>query len=73
MLKTKPGEIYRALIEATAFGTKISIDTFEANGVSINELYAAGGIADKDEFMIRIYSDVINVEILIAGSAQAPA
>jgi len=72
-LQTKPEQIYRALIEATAFGTKIIIDTFNENGVPINELYAAGGIAEKDEFMMQIYSDVTNMEIRIAGSPQAPA
>jgi len=72
-LQTRPEEIYRALIEATAFGTKIIIETFNQNGVPINELYAAGGIAEKDEFMMQIYSDVTNMEIRIAGSPQAPA
>lgn len=71
-LLTKPEEIYRALIEATAYGTKIIIDTFEESGVEIKELYAAGGIAEKDEFMMQIYADVTNREIRISGSSQAP-
>ena len=71
-LSTKPEEIYRALIEATAYGTKMIIDTFEDSDVPINELYAAGGIAEKDEFMMQIYSDVTNREIRISGSPQAP-
>lgn len=71
-LLTKPEEIYRALIEATAYGTKIIIDTFEESGVEIKELYAAGGIAEKDEFMMQIYADVTNRQIRISGSSQAP-
>ena len=72
-LQTKPEEIYRALLEATAYGTKTIIDAFESNGVPIDELYAAGGIAEKDELMMQIYSDVTNREIKISGSPQAPA
>jgi len=72
-LQTKAEEIYRALIEATAFGTKIIIDTFKENGVDIHTLYAAGGIAKKDSFMMQIYSDVIGMDIKIVKSDQAPA
>lgn len=72
-LLTRPEEIYRALVEATAYGTKMIIDTFEANGVPVNELYAAGGIAEKNPFIMQIYSDITNREIKISGSPQAPA
>jgi len=72
-LTTKPEEIYRALIEATAYGTRMIIDTFEENGVPVNEFYAAGGIAEKNPFVMQIYADVINREIKISGSPQAPA
>jgi L-ribulokinase len=72
-LLTRPEEIYRALIEATAYGTRMIIDTFEQSGVPIRELYAAGGIAEKDEMMMQIYADVTNREIRISGSPQAPA
>lgn len=72
-LRTKPEEIYRALIEATAFGTRMIIDAFEESSVGINELYAAGGIAEKDEMMMQIYADVTGRNIKISGSAQAPA
>lgn len=72
-LHTKPEEIYRALIEATAFGTRIIIEAFEEGGVPIEELYAAGGIAQKNEMMMQIYSDVTNKEIRISSSRQAPA
>ena len=72
-LLTKPEEIYRALIEATAYGTRMIIETFRENGVPITELYAAGGIAQKDELMMQIYADVTNMEIRISASAQTPA
>ncbi|MDK2809356.1 MAG: L-ribulokinase [Petroclostridium sp.] len=72
-LLTKPEEIYRALIEATAYGTRMIIETFQQNGVPITELYAAGGIAEKDELMMQIYSDVTNMEIRISASPQTPA
>lgn len=72
-LLTKPEEIYRALIEATAYGTRMIIETFEKNGVPITELYAAGGIAEKDAFMMQIYADVTNRDIKISASSQTPA
>ncbi|WP_070000722.1 ribulokinase [Cellulosilyticum sp. I15G10I2] len=72
-LQTKPEEIYRALIEATAFGTKIIIEAFKEGGVPINELYAAGGISQKNAMMMQIYADVTNTEIRISSSKQAPA
>jgi L-ribulokinase len=72
-LATKPEEIYRALIEATAYGTKMIIDTFEENGVPVDEFYAAGGIAEKNPFVMQIYADVTGKEMKISGSPQAPA
>jgi len=72
-LATKPEEIYRALIEATAYGTNMIIETFESSGVPIKELYACGGIAEKDEFMMQIYADVTNKEIRISASPQTVA
>jgi len=72
-LSTKPEEIYRALIEATAYGTRMIIDTFEESGVPVSEFYAAGGIAEKNPFVMQIYADVLGREIKISGSPQAPA
>lgn len=72
-LLTKPEEIYRALIEATAYGTRMIIQTFEDSGVPIKELYAAGGIAEKNEMLMQIYADVTNREIRISASSQTPA
>ncbi|NLD47362.1 MAG: ribulokinase [Clostridiaceae bacterium] len=71
-LQTKPEEIYRTLIEATAFGARMIIETFRESGVPINELYACGGIAAKNEMFMQIYSDVTNMEIRISASDQTP-
>jgi L-ribulokinase len=72
-LLTKPEEIYRALIEATAYGTRMIVETFRSNGVPVDEVYAAGGIADKNALMMQIYADVLNMEIKISASSQTPA
>ncbi|MBQ9112524.1 MAG: ribulokinase [Clostridia bacterium] len=72
-LQTKPEEIYRALIEATAYGLKVIVDQYEDSGITINSICAAGGIAQKDEMMMQIYADVLNRDIRIAGSTQAGA
>ena len=72
-LRTKPEEIYRALIEATAFGTKLIIDTFEEGGVQIDELIAAGGLPQKNDMLMQIYADVTNRPIKISKSKQSCA
>ncbi len=72
-LLTKPEEIYRALIEATAYGTRTIIEAFRNSGVPVNEFYAAGGIAEKDPMTMQIYADIINMPIKISGSSQGPA
>jgi len=72
-LQTKPEEMYRALIEATAYGTRKIIETFEQNGVPVEEFYAAGGIAEKSPAIMQIYADIIKKPIRISGSAQGPA
>ena len=72
-LNTKPEEIYRALIESTAFGTRIIIETFVNNGLPIEELYACGGMPHRDKLLMQIYADVTDREIKIASSRQASA
>ncbi|MBQ2733139.1 MAG: ribulokinase [Clostridia bacterium] len=72
-LRTKPEEIYRALIEATAFGTRMILEQYEQSGIEIKRVCAAGGIAQKDDMMMQIYADVLGKEISIAASAQAGA
>jgi L-ribulokinase len=72
-LLTKPEEIYRALIEATAYGTRKIIEAFEQSGLPVTGLYACGGIAEKNPFAMQLYADVTGREIQIARSAQSPA
>lgn len=72
-LLTKPEEIYRTLLEATAFGTRKIIDAFQANGVAVEELYACGGLPQKNQLLMQIYADVTNREIKVAASKQTPA
>jgi len=72
-LNTKPEDIYRTLIEATAFGTRIIIETFQENGLPIDELYACGGMPHKDKMLMQIYADVTGREIKIASTPQASA
>ncbi|MCM3700063.1 ribulokinase [Paenibacillus macerans] len=72
-LHTKPEEIYRALLEATAFGTRKVIDAFETAGVKVRELFACGGLPGKNRLLMQIFADVTGREIKIAASAQTPA
>jgi L-ribulokinase len=72
-LLTKPEEIYRALIEATAYGTRVIIEALENNGVPVWELVAAGGLPEKNQLLMQIYADVTGREFKVAGSAQTPA
>lgn len=71
-LKTKPEQIYRALIEATAFGVKKIIDTHEAGAKPITELFACGGLT-KDRLLMQIYADILGKPIKVAGSSQPVA
>ncbi|MFC7681422.1 ribulokinase [Paenibacillus sp. GCM10028914] len=72
-LLTKPQEMYRALLEATAFGTRKIVDAFHSNGVAVDELYACGGLPQKNRLLMQIYADVTNREIFVADSKQTPA
>jgi L-ribulokinase len=71
-LATRPHEIYRALIEATAFGTRRIIDAFTDAGVPVTELVIAGGLL-KNPFLMQIYADVTRRPLSLIGSAQGPA
>ena len=72
-LATKPEEIYRALIEATAYGKRIIIETFQKNGVPIHELIACGGLPEKNKLLMQIYADVIGLPIRVGASKQTSA
>lgn len=72
-LNTKPEEIYRALIEATAYGTNIIIESFQSNGVAVDEIVACGGLPERNEMLMQIYADVTNREFKVAASPQTVA
>ena len=72
-LHTKPEEIYRALIEATAFGALTIINRFEEYGVKITEVINCGGIAEKNPLLMQIYADVTGREMKISRSPQSCA
>ena len=72
-LKTTAPDIFKAAVEATAFGTKRIIDAFEENGIPVENLYACGGIASKNRYMMQVYADVTGKPISIAASDEAVA
>jgi L-ribulokinase len=71
-LATRPHEVYRALLEATAFGTRVIIEAFESSGVPVTELIVAGGLL-KNELLMQIYADVMRRPLSVADSDQGPA
>ena len=66
-------EIYRALIEATAFGTRIIIEAFESARRGRNEIVACGGLPEQNPLLMQIFADVTGREFAVAASKQAPA
>ena len=72
-LHTTQAEVYRALIEATAFGARAIIERIREYGVPIDRIVCAGGIARKDAMLMQIYADVTGCTMLVAGSSQACA
>jgi len=72
-LLTKPEEIYRALIEATAYGTRLIIETFNNNNVPVRELIATGGLPDRNKLLMQIYADVTGLSIYIPEATQIGA
>ena len=65
-------EIYRALVEATAFGTRVIIDAFTSAGLGVTELIMAGGLLGNELFM-RVYADVMRRPLCVIGTGQGPA
>ncbi len=72
-LQTQPQEIYRALLEATAFGTLAIIEAMEQAGVPVRELVACGGLPNRNPLLMQIYADVAGREIHVAASEQTCA
>jgi len=72
-LATRPEDIYRALIEATAYGTRVIIEAFDSNAVAVNEIVACGGLPERNKLLMQIYADVTGREIRVAGTTQSGA
>lgn len=72
-LHTTPAEIYRALIEGTAFGARVIIERLREYGVRVDRIMCTGGIADRNPLLLQIYADVTGCTTLVAGSSQTCA
>ncbi len=71
-LATRPPDIYRALVESTAFGTRVIIDAFGRSGLPVTELVIAGGLM-RNEFIMQVYADVTRRPLSLIASGQGPA
>ena len=72
-LHTTRAEIYRALIESTAFGARVIVERLQEYGVPVDRVVCCGGIAEKNDLFMQIYADVLGHPMLVAGSPQTPA
>lgn len=72
-MTTKPHEIYRALVEATAFGTRVIVDNFEKHGVSIDRVVACGGLSRKSKLVMQVFADVLGRDIEISNIKETTA
>ncbi len=71
-LATRPEDVYRALIESTAYGARMIVETFEKSGVPVEEFVVAGGLL-KNPFLMQVYADVLRRPLSVIGSDQGPA
>lgn len=72
-LHTSQAEIYRALIEGTAFGARAILERLDEYGVPVTRVVCAGGIAEKNPMLMQIYADITGREMLLSGSSQTCA
>jgi L-ribulokinase len=72
-LRTTRADVYRALIESTAFGARMIIERIREYGVPIRRIVCAGGISEKNPLLMQVYADVTGCTMLVAGSSQACA
>jgi len=72
-LETKPEAVFRSMIEATAFGARKILEGYESAGVSIEKLYAVGGLSVKSPLTMQIYADVLGREIIVPDLPNASA
>ncbi|MEV4203081.1 ribulokinase [Micromonospora globbae] len=71
-LATRPEDTYRALLEATAYGTRVILETFRDSGVPVEELIVAGGLT-RNRLLMQIYADVTRMPLSVLASEQGPA
>lgn len=71
-LATRAEDTYRALLEATAFGTRVIVDSYTDAGIPVTELVIAGGLL-RNPLLMQIYADVTNLPLSVIGSEQGPA
>lgn len=72
-LQTRPEEIYLALIESTAYGTRLIMEQFEKAGIQIDSVMLSGGIPLKNPMLVQVYADILNRDVRISGTSQACA
>ena len=72
-LSTRPAELYRSYLEATAYGTRVIVELFEEHGIPVEQLVATGGIPEKNPLLMQIYADVLQREVVVNLNSQAPA
>ena len=72
-LQTRPEEIYRTLIEGTAFGLRVIVENFRQHGVPVEKLFATGGISRKNALAMQIYADVLNMPVCVVDAEQGAA
>ncbi len=72
-LATRASDVYRALIEATAFGTRVIVEAFESAGVPVDGIVACGGLPERNKLLMQIYADVTGRELAVAASRETPA
>jgi L-ribulokinase len=71
-LTTRPEDVYRALLESTAFGARVIVETFAASGVPVTEFIVTGGL-QKNPLLMQIYADVLDMPLSVVTSTQGPA
>ena len=72
-LETKPFERYRALLEGTAFGTRLIVELFEESRLAVERILLAGGIPRKNALIVQIYADVLQKQLVVLEETQTPA
>lgn len=72
-LSTCAEDLFRALVEAAAFGTRMIIENYREHGVAVNECCAAGGIAVKNPFLMQVFADVTGLELSLTASKETPS